>query len=35
MRHPAYVEDAIGVMSLPPIPDVAALTRALAETVRR
>jgi aryl-alcohol dehydrogenase-like predicted oxidoreductase len=35
MRHPAYVKDAIGVMSLPPIPDVAALTRALVETVRR
>jgi len=30
MRHPAYVEDAVGVLSLPPIPDVAATARALA-----
>lgn len=30
MRHPAYVEDAAGVMALPPVPDVAAVVRALA-----
>ena len=30
MRHPAYVEDAAGVMALPPIPDVTAVARALA-----
>lgn len=38
MRHPAYVADAVGVMDLPPIPDVAAAARALsrpsAESVR-
>lgn len=28
MRHPAYVADAVGVMHLPPIPDVAAVARA-------
>jgi hypothetical protein len=31
MRHPIYVEDAVGLMSLPPIPDVAAVARALAD----
>jgi uncharacterized protein len=30
MRHPAYVADAVGVMTLPPIPDVVAVARALA-----
>jgi uncharacterized protein len=30
MRHPAYVEDAAGILGLPPIPDVAAVARALA-----
>jgi uncharacterized protein len=35
MRHPAYVDDAVGVMSLPPIPDVAAVARALRESVAR
>jgi uncharacterized protein len=33
MRHPAYVDDAVGVMSLPPVPDVAAVARALREAV--
>jgi aryl-alcohol dehydrogenase-like predicted oxidoreductase len=30
MRHPAYVEDAVGVMTLPPVPDVLAVARAMA-----
>jgi aryl-alcohol dehydrogenase-like predicted oxidoreductase len=29
MRHPAYVADALGALDLPPIPDVAAVARAL------
>jgi aryl-alcohol dehydrogenase-like predicted oxidoreductase len=29
MRHPSYVADAVGVMSLPPIPDVTAVAQAL------
>jgi uncharacterized protein len=29
MRHPAYVEDAVGVMQLPPVPDVTAVAEAL------
>jgi hypothetical protein len=29
MRHPSYVEDAVGVMSLPAIADVAAVARRL------
>lgn len=29
MRQPAYVEDAVGVMSLPPVPDVAAVAESL------
>lgn len=29
MRHPAYVADAVGVMDLPPLPDVVAAARAL------
>lgn len=33
MRHPAYVEDAVGVMSLPPVPDVAGVADALATTI--
>jgi uncharacterized protein len=35
MRSPAYVEDALGVMSLPPISDVARVVRVLHETMRR
>ena len=31
MRHPAYVADATGVMSLPPIPDVVAVARAFSQ----
>jgi uncharacterized protein len=34
MRHPAYVEDAVGVMSLPPVPDVAAIAEALVKAIR-
>ena len=34
MRQPAYVEDAAGVLSLPQIPDVAAIAQALQESVR-
>jgi aryl-alcohol dehydrogenase-like predicted oxidoreductase len=30
MRQPVYVEDAAGTMSLPPVPDVIAVARALA-----
>lgn len=30
MRHPAYVRDAVGVMTLPPFPDVTAAALALA-----
>ena len=33
MRHPAYVEDAVGVMSLPTIPDVGAVARSLQTAV--
>jgi len=29
MRHPTYVEDAVGVMTLPAIPDVTAVAHAL------
>jgi hypothetical protein len=29
MRQPVYVEDAVGVMTLPHIPDVTAVARAL------
>ena len=35
MRHPAYVEDAVGVMALPAIPDVAAVARGLAAATSR
>ena len=35
MRQPSYVEDAVGVMALPPIPDVTAVARRLAEATRR
>ncbi len=34
MRHVAYVEDAVGVATLPKIPDPAAVARALADAVR-
>ena len=30
MRHPAYVEDAVGAMTLPAVPDVTAVAGALA-----
>jgi hypothetical protein len=33
MRQPAYVADAVGVMTLPPLPDVAAVARALDESI--
>jgi aryl-alcohol dehydrogenase-like predicted oxidoreductase len=33
MRQPAYVEDSIGVLTLPPIPDVESPARALSDTV--
>ena len=29
MRHPTYVADAVGIMDLPPLPDVVAAARAL------
>jgi aryl-alcohol dehydrogenase-like predicted oxidoreductase len=35
MRHPAYVEDAVGVLALPPIPDVAAVADRLGESLAR
>jgi hypothetical protein len=35
MRQPAYVADAVGVMSLPPIPDVGAVARGLDEATAR
>jgi hypothetical protein len=28
MRQPTYVDDAVGVMRLPPIPDVVTVARA-------
>ena len=34
MRHPAYVEDAAGLMTLPPVPDVRAVAAALASATR-
>lgn len=33
MRQPAYVEDAVGIMALPPIPDVAAVARRFQATL--
>lgn len=30
MRHPGYVADAVGVMTLPPVPDVKAVAKTLA-----
>ena len=33
MRHPAYVEDAVGVLALPPIPDVGAVADRLRESL--
>lgn len=30
MRHPAYVRDAVGVLDLPPLPDVEQIARAFA-----
>jgi uncharacterized protein len=33
MRHPAYVEDAVGVLALPPIPDVGAVAGRLRESL--
>ncbi|MCC7368896.1 MAG: aldo/keto reductase [Chloroflexi bacterium] len=33
MRHPAYVEDGVAVMTQPPIPDVESVARALAGAV--
>lgn len=35
MRHPAYVEDAAGVLGLPPIPDVVAVADRLKESLSR
>jgi hypothetical protein len=34
MRQPAYVDDAVGVMTLPPISDVPSMARALATATR-
>ncbi|MGE3273218.1 MAG: hypothetical protein AB7P40_31085, partial [Chloroflexota bacterium] len=33
MRHPLYVADGLGVMTLPPVPDVTAVARALAASL--
>jgi hypothetical protein len=33
MRHPAYVEDAVGVMALPAIPDVTAVGAGLKDAL--